>query len=266
MSSAISTDIYTVATHTMPKGRAMWMDVLNTQLTVRSHIQHDRTPLAAVWFIVLLDSAFRVVPALQQMNNRSRSHVQLYSLMQEVSDAVPCLQLWERRTKACCSHRSFFKTKPGFSLRDHLLRSLWSDEQRELAYSPSVLRSDKAAKPSWITMPFIYQTSMGTGTGSGVELWSYAGVYVEIPETLAAAQNNHRFNNMPVFTHGLTCLASKLSDLKGRNMSERNFSEAETDAKTGLRGVRNSTSGGKSLLQSAALVWTTDYELMWKNI
>lgn len=90
--------------------------------------------------------------------------------------------------------------------------------------------------------------------------------HIEIPETLAAAQNNHRFNNIPVFTRGLTCLASKLSDLKGRNMAERNFSEAETNAKTGLSGVRNSTSGGKSPLQSAALVWTTDYQLMWKNI
>lgn len=95
---------------------------------------------------------------------------------------------------------------------------------------------------------------------------SCAGVYVEIPETLAAAQNNPCFNNMPVFTHGLTCLAFKLSDLKGHNMAERNFAEAETDAKTGLRGVRSSTSGGKSPLQSAALVWTTDYQLMWKNI
>lgn len=95
---------------------------------------------------------------------------------------------------------------------------------------------------------------------------SYAGVRIEIPETLAAAQNNRRFTNMPAFTRGLTRLASKLSDLKGRNMAERNFSQPEADAKTGLRGVRNTTSGGKSLLQSAALVWTTDYQLKWKNI
>lgn len=154
MSSAISTDIYTVATHTRPKGRAMWMDVLNTQLTVRSHIRHDRTPLAAVSFGL---SSFWTVPFescqpcskwITARRLRWRSHIQLYSLMQEVSDAVSplCLQLWEGRTKACCSHRGFFKTKPGFSLRDHLLRSPWSNEQWELAYSPSVLRSDKAAK------------------------------------------------------------------------------------------------------------------------
>lgn len=88
--------------------------------------------------------------------------------------------------------------------------------------------------------------------------------HIEILINVEAESNLH-LNNTPLSIHGLACLASRLYDMQVRDTAERNFSELKTDAKTEkikeinklrclaalkvrLKGVRNRTSGRKSLL------------------
>lgn len=96
---------------------------------------------------------------------------------------------------------------------------------------------------------------------------------------LMAAKNNRHLNIMPPFFRGLACLASGYDYAVVRTTAKKlNFPELESHAKPKkrrtklrclaacreeLKGVRNSTFGRESLLQSAALVWTTDLPLIF---